>query len=176
MISEEKPLENKQTCVLVSACLFGENCKYNGGNNYNQAVVDFVSGKQIISVCPEIAGGLPTPREPVEIVDGSVRDANGKSYDRAFQQGIAKIFEKLEEQDIEMAILQSRSPSCGVNQIYDGTFSGQKVVGSGLFAQALKKRGYQVVDAEDINEVNYETNHFHHHGLQIRLGHHEKNS
>lgn len=146
-------MENKQTCVLVSAYLLVENCKYNGGNNYNQAVIDFVSDKQVLSVCPEVAGGLPTPREPVEIVDGSVQDANGTSYDRAFQLGITNTLERLEGQEIEMAILQSRSPFCGVNQIYDGTFSGQKVAGSGLFAQALKERGYQVVDAEDINEV-----------------------
>ena len=146
-------MENKQTCVLVSACLLGENCKYNGGNNYNQAVVDAVANKQALSVCPEVSGGLPTPREPVEIVDGSVRDVNGASYDKAFQQGIARTLERLDGQEIEMAILQSRSPSCGVKQVYDGTFSGQKVAGSGLFAQALKERGYQVVDAEDINEV-----------------------
>ncbi|BCP62976.1 hypothetical protein SUT503_00340 [Streptococcus parasuis] len=146
-------MENRQACVLVSACLLGENCKYNGGNNYNQAVIDFVSDKQVLSVCPEVAGGLPIPRKPVEIVDGSVRDADGTSYDKAFQLGIAQTLERLEGQELELAILQSRSPSCGVNQIYDGTFSGQKIVGSGLFAQALKERGYQVVDAEDINEV-----------------------
>lgn len=86
-------------------------------------------------------------------MDGSVRDVSGTSYDKAFQQGIARTLERLEGQEIEMAILQSRSPSCGVKQVYDGTFSGQKVAGSGLFAQALKERGYQVVDAEDINEV-----------------------
>ena len=65
-------MENRQACVLVSACLLGENCKYNGGNNYNQAVVDFVLTKKVLPVCPEDAGGLPIPRKPVEIVDGSV--------------------------------------------------------------------------------------------------------
>ena len=146
-------MENRQACVLVSACLLGENCKYNGGNNYNQAVVDFVLTKKVLPVCPEVAGGVPILRKPVEIVDGSVRDADGTSYDKAFQLGITKTLESLAGQDVELAILQSRSPSCGLNQIYDGTFSGQKIVGSGLFAQALKERGYQVVDAEDIYEV-----------------------
>lgn len=143
-------MENRQACVLVSACLLGENCKYNGGNNYNQAVVDFVADKAVLPVCPEVAGGLPVPRKPVEIVGGSVRDADGKSYDSVFQLGIAKTLESIEGQDVELAILQSRSPSCGLKQIYDGTFSGQKVAGSGLFAQALQAKGYQVVDAEDI--------------------------
>lgn len=139
--------------MCLSQCLLGENCKYNGGNNYNQSVIDFVADKQVLPVCPEVAGGLPIPREPVELVSGSVRDADGKAYDSAFQLGIAKTLERLEGQEIELAILQSRSPSCGVNQIYDGTFSGQKVSGSGLFAKAMKERGYQVIDAEDINEV-----------------------
>lgn len=151
MISEAKPLENK-SCVLVSACLLGQNCKYNGGNNYNQAVVDFVSDKDVIPVCPEVAGGLPVPRNPVELSDGRVFDANGQNYNQEFQAGIDRTLASMAGKDIDLAILQSRSPSCGVNQIYDGSFTGKKIAGRGLFAQKLKELGYEVRDAEDFKD------------------------
>lgn len=101
-------------------------------------------------MCPEVAGGLPVPREPVEILKGRPCDVNGNFYDKEFQVGIDRTLFSLAEKNIDFAILQSRSPSCGVNQIYDGRFTGRKIEGSGLFAQALKKRGYRVIDAEDI--------------------------
>ncbi|AXQ77652.1 DUF523 domain-containing protein [Streptococcus chenjunshii] len=145
-------MENK-SCILVSACLLGENCKYNGGNNYNQQVVDFVSDKEVIAVCPEVAGGLPVPRKPVELSGGHVLDAEGKVYDKPFQDGIARTLACLEGKRVDLAVLQSRSPSCGVHQIYDGSFSGKKKAGSGLFAQKLKDLGYQVLDAEDMNQM-----------------------
>lgn len=151
MISEAKPLENK-SCVLVSACLLGENCKYNGGNNYNQAVIDFVADKDVIPVCPEVAGGLSVPRNPVELSDGQVFDAKGQNYNKEFQAGIDRTLASMAGRDIDLAILQSRSPSCGVNQIYDGSFTGKKIAGSGLFAQKLKELGYEVLDAEDFKD------------------------
>ena len=151
MISEAKPLENK-SCVLVSACPLGENCKYNGGNNYHQAVIDFVADKDVIPVCPEVAGGLPVPRNPVEISDGQVFDAHGQNYDQEFQAGIDRTLASMAGKDIDLAILQSRSPSCGVNQIYDGSFTGKKIAGSGLFARKLKELGYEILDVEDFKD------------------------
>lgn len=151
MISEAKPLENK-SCVLISACLLGENCKYNGGNNYNQAVIDFVADKDVIPVCPEVSGGLSVPRNPVELSDGQVFDAKGQNYNKEFQAGIDRTLASMAGRDIDLAILQSRSPSCGVNQIYDGSFTGKKIAGSGLFAQKLKELGYEVLDAEDFKD------------------------
>ena len=76
--------------VLVSACLLGENCKYSGGNNYNQAVCDFARGHQVVPVCPEVLGGLPTPRCPAEIVQGVVTNKEGINVDREFRAGAAK--------------------------------------------------------------------------------------
>ena len=152
MILEARPLKDKKSCVLISACLLGENCKYNGSNNYNQAVIDFVANKEIIAVCPEVAGGLPVPRPPVEILEGRVCDVDGNFYDKEFQEGIERTLSLLVEKDVDFAILQSRSPSCGVNQIYDGSFTGNKITGSGLFAQALQKQGYRVIDAQDIGK------------------------
>ena len=138
--------------VLVSACLLGENCKYNGGNNYNSAVAEFAKDKEVLAVCPEIMAGMGCPRTSIEIVDGVLTDRNGNNVDAAMREAIEKAMEMIRKEDIRCAVLQSRSPTCGVNQIYDGSFSGKLINGSGLFAQALKDAGYQVIDAEDIGK------------------------
>lgn len=136
--------------ILVSACLTGHNCKYNGGNNYNQTVVDFIKNHNVINICPEMLGGLGCPRDSVEIVNGVILTKNGKNVDSEFRQGIDLAMEKVRNQHIDLAILQSRSPTCGVNQIYDGTFQGLLIKGQGLFAKALKEEGILVKDCEDI--------------------------
>lgn len=138
--------------VLVSACLLGENCKYNGGNNYSQAVVDFVKDKEVLPVCPEMMAGMGCPRIPIEIVDGVLTDRDGKNVDASMRAAIAAILAQIRGEDIGCAILKSRSPTCGVKQVYDGTFSGTLISGSGLFAQALKAAGYRVMDSEDVPE------------------------
>ena len=138
--------------ILVSACLLGENCKYSGGNNYNQAVCDFARGHQVVSVCPEVLGGLPTPRCPAEIVQGVVTNKEGINVDQEFRAGAAKALAIAKENGVELAILQSRSPSCGVKEIYDGSFSGKKIKGQGVFAKLLSARGIKVLDAEDVAE------------------------
>ncbi len=136
--------------VLVSACLLGSNCKYNGGNNRNEKVLEFLRGKEIVSICPEVMAGLGTPRTPVEIVKGNVQTKEGVSVDAQLRKAVARILEDIRGLDIDCAVLQSRSPTCGVNQIYDGTFTGTRIQGSGVLAQALKDAGYTVIDAEDI--------------------------
>ena len=136
--------------ILVSACLLGENCKYNGGNNLNAAVLKFVEGHEAVPICPEMMAGMGCPRTPVEIVNGIVTDRNGNVVDGIIRDAVARALEQIREQGIDCAVLQSRSPTCGVNQIYDGTFSGTRIPGSGVFAQALKDAGYRVIDAEDI--------------------------
>ena len=138
--------------VLVSACLLGENCKYNGGNNASEAVMNFVSGKEVIPVCPEVRAGFGCPRIPMEIVDGVLTDRNGRVLDTAMRQTIRQILSELKDQQIDCAVLKSRSPTCGVREIYDGTFSGKLVPGAGMFAQALQAAGYRVMDSEDVPE------------------------
>lgn len=133
--------------ILVSACLLGEKCKYNGGSNYNQKVCDFVKGCEVIPVCPEVLGGLPTPRIPSEIAGGVVRNREGVSVDLEFRTGAEKALEIAKRHHAELAILQSRSPSCGVKEIYDGTFSGKKIPGQGIFAGMLIREGIRVLDA-----------------------------
>ncbi len=136
--------------VLVSACLLGENCKYNGGNNYNTKVIEFIRGNEVIAVCPEVLGGLSVPRKPAEITDGTIMTEDGTSVDREFREGAALALRQALNEKVDMAVLQSRSPSCGVNQIYDGTFSGKLTEGQGVFAEMLKTAGIKVFDAEDI--------------------------
>ena len=136
--------------VLVSACLLGENCKYNGGNNYDPNVVAFLKGKEVIPICPEVMAGLGIPRIPIEIVNGELRDRNGKSVDEALRKAVAEVLKLAGEEQITCAVLKSRSPTCGVHQIYDGTFSGTLISGSGSLAKALMETGLQVMDAEDL--------------------------
>lgn len=138
--------------IIVSACLAGENCKYNGGNNFNQKLMEFSQAHEIIKVCPEVLGGLPIPRPSAEIVDGQVMNTEGKNDTKEFSLGAQKAFEIVKKENPELIILQSRSPSCGIKQIYDGTFSGRKIHGHGLFADLCIKAGYKVLDIEDIEE------------------------
>ena len=136
--------------IAVSACLLGENCKYNGGNNYSKKLVEFLKGKEVISICPEVLGGLPIPRKPAEIVDGEVKLENGSSVDYEFKKGAQIALDKVIDNQVDLVILQSRSPSCGVNNIYDGSFSGKLIDGKGVFAKLLEENDIDVIDVEDL--------------------------
>ena len=139
--------------IMVSACLLGENCKYSGGNNRNEKVLSFMAGHEVIPVCPEVMGGLPTPRVPAEIVNGTVISREGVNVDREYRLGAQKALEIAGEKQIDLAILQSRSPSCGVKEIYDGTFTDTKIPGQGLAVEMLRDAGFQVFGEEDIEEA-----------------------
>ena len=132
----------------VSACLLGENCKYNGGNNLNPALAERLKGHEVISVCPE-RSVFPTPRPRVERRGERVFNEFGEDVTALCLQGVAHCLEFLKNQQIDLVILQSRSPTCGVGTVYDGTFSGTLTAGDGLFAEALKKAGYAVMDIAD---------------------------
>ena len=138
--------------ILVSACLLGENCKYNGGNNRNERVLRYVAGHEIIPVCPEMLGGLPCPRKPVEWVGDRVLTRDGDDCTENFRLGVQRAMDVIASKHVDLAILQSRSPTCGVKQIYDGTFSGVRVDGMGALARALKERGIPLMDAEEVPE------------------------
>lgn len=128
----------------------GSNCKYSGGNNYSEKVMQFVAGHEVFAVCPEVMGGLPVPRIPCEIVDGIVMNKEGVSCDREFRSGAEAALEVAEREQIDLAILQSRSPSCGVGKIYDGSFGKKLVDGNGVLAEMLIANGFQVMDSESI--------------------------
>ena len=136
--------------IMVSACLLGRRCKYNGGDNFNEALARFLEDHEVVPVCPEVAGGLPVPRRPSEIVNGVVMSDAGENVDAAFRTGAAACLQIAKDEQIDLAVLQPRSPSCGVKQVYDGTFSGRLVPGSGVFAALLKENGFRVAEPEDV--------------------------
>ena len=136
--------------IMVSACLAGENCKYNDGNNRSEEVLRLMEENEVITVCPEQMGGLPTPRVPSEICDGIVTSKDGRIVDTEFRAGAAKCLEIAQREKPDLIVLQSRSPSCGVKQRYDGSFSGTLVDGAGVTAQLLMENGFRVIDVEDL--------------------------
>ena len=136
--------------IVVSACLLGENCKYNGGNNRSQKVLDYIEGHEVIPVCPEVTGGMTTPRVPVERKGNKAINRDGEDVTEFFRRGVEKTMKKM--QDIDLAILQPRSPSCGCKQIYDGSFTKTLIDGKGMFAQALAEAGIPLMDGDDVPE------------------------
>ncbi len=136
--------------IMVSACLAGENCKYNGGNNRSEKVLRLMEGNETVTVCPEQLGGLPTPRTPSEIRDGVVTAKDGQVTDPMFRAGAAKCLEIARREKPDLVVLQSRSPSCGVRQRYDGTFSGTLIDGPGVTAELLIENGFRCVDAGEL--------------------------
>ena len=139
--------------IMISACLAGENCKYNGGNNRNEKVLQLMAENEVITVCPEQMGGLPTPRVPSEIKEGVVTARDGRIVDAEFRAGAVKCLEIARREQPDLIVLQSRSPSCGVKQRYDGSFSGTLVDGAGVTAQLLMENGFRCVDVEDLATI-----------------------
>ena len=138
---------------IVSACLLGDNVKYNGGNNFTEAVKEFLKDKEYLAVCPEVRGGLDVPRHPCERLGERVVNKVGEDVTEAFFKGaeacLNDVLEMWNLEDIEGAILKYRSPSCGSGIIYDGTFSGVKIVGDGVFSELLKSKGIRVLSELD---------------------------
>ena len=141
--------------VLVSACLLGENCKYNGGNNLARGLTEALSAHGMTSVpfCAEQAGGLPTPRIPAERVGDRVLNKEGADVTDAFRLGAQLALERAREMACGIAILKKNSPSCGCGMIYDGTFTGTLVQGDGVTAELLKAHGIAVYNEENYMEM-----------------------
>lgn len=148
--------------ILISACLLGENCKYNGDNNANVICADELAKLkrfyELIAVCPESMGGLTTPREPAEIcANGRVLTKfSGRDATREFLSGAQICADIARENGCKIAVLKERSPSCGSGEIYDGSFTGRLVSGDGLTAAALKKLGVRIVGESALTELNLE--------------------
>lgn len=136
--------------ILVSACLLGMNCRYDGGNNRNAKVLALMDDNEMIPVCPECLSNLTSPRAPSEIVNGVVTDSEGRNVDAQFRKGAEEALKIALDNNVDYAILQSRSPSCGVKQIYDGTFSRTLIPGKGIFARLLDENGIRTIDLEDL--------------------------
>ena len=136
--------------IVVSACLLGHNCRYDGGSNPVDAVIKLADHVEVVAVCPEVLGGLPTPRVPSERVGERVVTAKGDDVTDAFQAGASATLEICRSRGCTEAILKARSPSCGCGRIYDGSFSGKLVPGNGVFAQLLLAEGIPVRTEEDL--------------------------
>ena len=139
--------------IGVSACLVGKNTKYNGGNNHNKYVVEFLKDKEAILICPEVFGGLPTPRVPSEQQGSKVINKNQEDVTKQFYEGAQIALNKLKEQGVTIVILKERSPSCGYKKIYDGTFSKTLIDGNGVFAQLAIENGFTIYTEKDIEEI-----------------------
>lgn len=131
--------------ILVSACLLGLNCKYDGGNNYSEEIDEFLKDYDVIPICPEIMGGLPTPRVPSEVLGDKVITKEGKDVTLQFKKGAEEVLFLAKKYNIKKALLKSKSPSCGNGQIYDGSFSHTLVDGDGVTAKLLKENGIEVI-------------------------------
>ena len=138
--------------LLISACLAGENCKYNGGNNYTPLVEELKKRYVLVTVCPECFGGLPIPHPPSERVGERVVAKTGEDVTDAFRLGAEKTLEIAKAQGITKAVLKERSPSCGSGQIYDGSFTGTLTQGTGVAAESLRCAGIRVIGESQLAE------------------------
>ncbi|MCQ2409663.1 MAG: DUF523 domain-containing protein [Clostridia bacterium] len=136
--------------ILVSACLLGIKCKYNGEDNYIKYIEQFSEQNELIAVCPEELGGLLTPREPCEIKDGRVITSSGKDLTEEFNKGADRVVEIAKERQVDLCILKQYSPSCGAGAIYDGTFSHKAKIGWGITAKKLREAGFKVISEENL--------------------------
>ncbi|MGL5675093.1 MAG: DUF523 domain-containing protein [Cellulosilyticaceae bacterium] len=151
IITEDKA----QGMYVVSACLAGVACRYDGKANTCEQVIELVRRGKAIPVCPEVLGGLATPRIPCEQqrdADGQIRvvSQEGKDCTEAFEEGARKTLAIAKIVDAKMAILKAKSPSCGCGKIYDGTFSRILIDGDGLTTKYLKAKGIQIYTEEDL--------------------------
>jgi len=135
---------------IVSACLAGINCRYDGKSCENKKVVELVRQGEAIPVCPEQLGGLSTPREKHEIKNGKVISESGKDRTEEFSRGAQEALKTAKLACCKEAILKSKSPSCGNGKIYDGTFSGKLIDGDGIFTKLLKQNKISIKNEEEV--------------------------
>ena len=142
--------------ILISSCLLGYNVKYDGNNNSileNSFIKRLLDLDMLVSICPEVEGGLPTPRVPVEIKNARAINKNNEDKTIFFQNGAKKALDLAEKYNIKYAILKAKSPSCGSNYIYDGSFSKKLVQGDGITAKMLKSKGIEIFTEDELEKL-----------------------
>ena len=141
--------------ILVSACLLGIACKYSGGDNACPALLDAVreSGHTFVPVCPEVYGGLPTPRPPAERLGSRVVTESGTDVTAEYRRGAEAALQLAELYGCKAAVLKANSPSCGRGVIYDGTFQHRKIPGSGVTAELLEAHGICIYNEDNFAEL-----------------------
>lgn len=137
--------------ILVSACLLGIHCRYDGRLETDPRVMALAGEHVLIPVCPEQLGGLPTPRRAVELLDGRAVARDGEDLSEAFALGVRQALRVAGLNGVRAAVLQPRSPSCGRDVIYDGTFSGTRIAGHGMLARALIEDGMLVLVPDELD-------------------------
>ena len=141
---------NNDKKIIVSACMAGVNCKYDGGNNNNSKIIKLLKAEKIVLICPEELGGMSTPRIPSEIVNDKVIAKNGVDVTYEFNKGALEALKIAKSVNADTAILQQRSPSCASKMIYDGTFTGKLVKGQGITTKLFEENGIKVLTIDDI--------------------------
>lgn len=141
--------------ALISSCLLGRNIKYSGGNNLTPKLVQILKkyNVELVEVCPEAFGGLSIPREPAEIINGKVLNRVGKDVSLEFEEGAQKTLNLAIKNEVDFVILKERSPSCGSNYIYDGSFSGKIIPGKGWSAKKLFENNIKIFSEEELKEI-----------------------
>lgn len=136
--------------ILVSACLLGVACRYDQGEKTDSRLLGLMDENILIPVCPEVLGGMPTPRLPCEIKDGRVVNELGQDFTREFQKGAEETLKLARLYQVDLAILKAKSPSCGCGKIYDGSFSKRLIKGNGITSQILLRENFKVISEEDL--------------------------
>lgn len=136
--------------ILVSSCLLGENCRYKGDNCKNEKVLALKGEHELIGVCPEVMGGLSTPRAPSERVGDKVISSEGKDVTENYRAGAEAALEIAKREKVDYCIFKAKSPSCGCGKIYDGTFSGKLVEGNGVTSELFLKNGFSIKTEESL--------------------------
>ncbi|MBQ7276719.1 MAG: DUF523 domain-containing protein [Bacilli bacterium] len=139
--------------VLVSACLLGINCKYNGGNNKSDKLITFLNESTdctFFKFCPECLAGFPIPHNPIEYVNGKLIDKDGNIYNKQLEKGQCEISKILDNNHFDLAITKAKSPSCGKGKIYDGSFTKTLVDGDGFAVELIKAKGIKVITEDEL--------------------------
>ena len=142
--------------ILISACLLGQNVKYDGNNNSileNPFIKKLLNSNMLIPICPEVEGGLPTPRVPVEIIDNKAIDKEGNDRTKNFFLGAKKTCQLALKNDVKIAIMKAKSPSCGKGKIYDGTFSKKLIDANGIAVMVLEEIGIEIFSEDDLKKL-----------------------
>ena len=136
--------------ILVSACLLGIDCKYSGGNNLNEKVLEYIKDYEVIPVCPEIMGGLSTPRPPSERIGDKVLNNQGTNVTNEYTKGALETLKLAKLFNVKKALLKAKSPSCGKGKVYDGTFTSTLIEGNGVTVDLLESNGIEVISEQEL--------------------------
>ena len=139
--------------ILVSACLLGVSCRYDGKAKPVKEIIALKEKYNLIPVCAEIMGGLPTPRIPCEIKNGRAVNRNGEDKTDEYVRGAEEVLRLALLFGCDTAVLKARSPSCGNGEIYDGSFSGRLISGDGICAELLKANGIKIFNEIKVSEI-----------------------